>query len=362
MKVAAGWGLSLTAIGRMKAGLSFPSMPRLSASACSVASFLALILLGTALSPALGAQAEAARVRVHAAFLDARGLEKLRILATKSLTQSEERLGLRIKKVLDFHLVRHEGELSADLKSLFSPGTVAIALTHRYQIYMIRERLLAQPPDNLRSVLAHEMTHIILGDLELELADGQRRMPLWFHEGLAQYLGGSWYYGGSEEIVAVRALSGETFGWHELALSFPKERVERQAAYAQAASYFHFLVGELGLSLLIDVAREYLGGQANSLDAALAGFVWQSFTELSAQWEKKVLEGMGLFALLERNCFNILLLFALPLLVLVFRRRQLREKLAGERMAPLDYERDNEQSYEQSDEHGDEQGDEPEVL
>jgi hypothetical protein len=159
-----------------------------------------------------------------------------------------------------------------------------------------------------------------------------RHLPLWFHEGLAQEIAGARLFDRSGEILTARAASGHLLSWMQLRSSLPKEEEDARFAYVQAADFFSFLIQELGLPLILEMARDYLSGRAVSLDAALAKNRWESFTALQGQWKRLVEEGRGFFRILGDHLFDLLLILSVPLLFLVLRRRYFREKEAGQRL------------------------------
>lgn len=250
--------------------------------------------------------------------------------ATSALAYVSRRLERKLQKPVEIDVYERLAEVPAAVRKSFRDWTVAVASTHQYRVTVVSRRLRVDPPDNLKSVLLHELTHIVLGDLELSLSGGKRTLPLWFHEGLAQEIAGSVYLSGQEEIVAVRLITGEIYSWGQLAQRFPPGESDSRAAYAQCASFFSFLMEEVGLGLVMKSAENYLTGRAESLDAGMALESNTSFGKLTGPWEKRVREGRGLLSLLGRSCFEILLLLCVPLLILVMRRRNARERQVGE--------------------------------
>ncbi|MFQ5506686.1 MAG: hypothetical protein ACE5F1_18100 [Planctomycetota bacterium] len=260
----------------------------------------------------------------------------IRSSALASLQVVEKSFGHSLGRSIELVMLSSEREIPAELRKSFQSWAVAVTSTHQYRVHVLRNRLGSAPPNNLRSVLIHEFAHVFLGDLELELSRGERRLPVWFHEGLAQELAGSTYLSGQEELVAVRLFTDQLISWRLLRDRLPEGESEQRAAYAQCASFFSFLVREIGLELIMKAAGHYLAGRARNLDEGLAFENGQSFTGLGADWERYLAEGRGILALLRRSCFEILLVLCVPLLFLVIRRRNRSERLAALRLAEFE--------------------------
>ena len=248
-----------------------------------------------------------------------------------SLAFVERKLGEKLESRVVLRVFRTKEELPPSIRPSFRSFTVALAERSIPRITVLRNRLQGAPPGDLRSVLTHEFVHLVLFQMARKGGAG-RHLPLWFHEGLAQEIAGARLFDRSGEILAARAAGGHLLSWMQLRERLPSDEEDARFAYVQAADFFAFLIQELGLPLILEMARDYLSGNADSLDAALAKNRWESFTALQGQWKRLVEEGRGIWWVFGNHLFDLLLILSVPLLFLVLRRRYFREKEAGKRL------------------------------
>ncbi|MEZ5989468.1 MAG: hypothetical protein R3F30_10150 [Planctomycetota bacterium] len=244
----------------------------------------------------------------------------------------ERRLGRPFPRTVELHLVPRLGDLPAPIREAFVGMTVGLAELHEARIWLVRAKLGSAPPDDLRTTLLHELAHVWLGERELALAGGARRLPAWFHEGFAQYLAGEGYYGGSDEVLATNLAFGRLVAWADLDRAMPRDARDRRLAYAQSLSYFGYCVGRLGLRAVLATAEAWLASPGRTLDGILYDREDHTFTELEAAWLQWESAGGGLFALVRNHLFEVLMFSSIPLMVLVLRRRNRREAEAGARL------------------------------
>ncbi|MAE77326.1 MAG: hypothetical protein CMJ85_10710 [Planctomycetes bacterium] len=252
--------------------------------------------------------------------------------ATRALETAEACLAHGVEKRVTVTVVRRVDDLPDRVRSAFRSWTVAIAVTHKHQVFVATERLTSDPPSNLETTLSHELVHTVLGDLELELSAGKRRLPRWLHEGLAQDIAGEMLFGANDRMVLFRVRTGRLVPWSALEDSWPDDANESRAAYAQSASFVGYLRGRLGMKTIIGTARAYLRGEARNLDEALHQVTWgDSYTYRAGQWSQDI-QGATLVRLLRDNCFSILIVLAIPLFAVVMYKRWKSERAAAARL------------------------------
>jgi len=290
-----------------------------------------LASLGISFGCSEGSALPSDRIQVEASFLGQGQRVSLGGQAEASLVFVERKLGEKLRGRVYLRVFRKEKDLPASIRSGFRKFTVALAERAVPRVTVLRSRLRGAPPGDLRSVLTHEFVHLVLFQMEKEGGAG-RRLPLWFHEGLAQEIAGARLFDRSGELLAARAASGHLLSWMQLRSRLPRDEDDARFAYVQAADFFAFLMEELGLPLVMKMAREYLSGRAPSLDAALAKERWESFTALQGKWKRLVEEGRGFLRILGNHLFDLLLVLSIPLLFLVLRRVYFREKEAEKRL------------------------------
>lgn len=223
--------------------------------------------------------------------------------------------------------------LPPHLAACLHPESPAFAVLGARQIHFVlgEARRLGTP---LRGVVRHELVHELL---DQRVGAHGRRVPRWFHEGLAQLLAGDTYLGAREEDLAFAALAGRLRNFVELAGDFPTDVASLREAYAQSYSYVSWLARDHGVRELVDVAAAV--DDVTAFEPALAHATGRSTAWLEERWRDYVLHGSGApWRLAFDNCFSVLLLLFLPILVLALRRHLAKEAAAGRRLAQRDAE------------------------
>lgn len=227
-------------------------------------------------------------------------------------------------------LHRNEASLDADSGRALHPGTPGFALLDRDEIHLLLDRIKAQPPDDLPTVLAHELTHILLDQWAGPTAAG---VPRWLHEGLAQSLSGDLYLSAREVDLVLPAKFGRLYRLADLTRDFPDDDYGRRLAYAESFSFVEWLIRSRGMNVIregIRFATEkdgFVGGYARATRETILGEYerWYSWLrdESGAPW-RFILE----------NFFSYLMIGALVLAVLAgmrIWRRDLRARQKLER-------------------------------
>ncbi len=238
-----------------------------------------------------------------------------------------------------FTVVLHsdESSLDDDAGRLLHRGTPGFALLDRDEIHLLLDQIKPTPPDDLATVLAHELTHILLDQWAGPMAD---RVPRWLHEGLAQSLSGDLYLDAREVDLVFPARFGRLFRLADLTLEFPDDEYERRLAYAQSFSFVEWLVRSRGMHAVREGVRlatqkdGFVGGYARATgEPILIEFDrwrdWLRF-ESGAPWR-----------FLFQNCFSYLMIGAVVLLALAGirvwnRDGRARDKLVRDEAAALD--------------------------
>ncbi len=219
-------------------------------------------------------------------------------------------------------------DLPPQLAAHLHPESPAFAVLGARQIHIVCDeaRRLGSP---LRGVVRHELAHELL---DQRVGAHGRRVPRWFHEGLAQLLAGDTYLGAREDDLAFAALAGRLRSFVELAGDFPRELGALREAYAQSFSYVSWLARAYGVPALVEVAASV--DDVTAFEPALAHRTGRPTSWLEERWRDYVLHGSGApWRLAFENCFSVLLLLFLPILVLALRRHLAREAATGKRLA-----------------------------
>ena len=229
-----------------------------------------------------------------------------------------------------FRIVLHSSDDSLEpaVREHLHPGTPGLALLGRDEIHIVLDEVQAQPPNNLGTVLAHEIVHVLLD--QYAGLNGPR-VPRWLHEGLAQHLSGDTYLGLREEDLVYPASVGRLPRLRELQDDFPDDDLGRRRAYAQSFSFVAFLVRSIGIEdvvAAVDKIKErdgYDGGFARVTQVSIAVYedAWRSWlqNESGARWR-----------FLFQNCFSYTMIAGFVLLALAGIRRWNRDLVARNKL------------------------------
>jgi hypothetical protein len=235
--------------------------------------------------------------------------------------------GLEVRRCFVF--VHGDREhLPAELGSLLHEDSPGFTLVGRHQIHLVWGEMRRTGSD-LRGVVTHELVHELL---DQAVHPHGREMPRWFHEGLAQHIAGDTYLGAREEDLVWRIGTPGMFAFGELRREFPHDSSQLRVAYAQSYSYVAWLVNTCGLPTLLSIARA--ADDRTTFERALVGRTGRTTLELEDAWRHHLLHGSGApaRALLDQ-CFSLMVIGSLPVLVLALMRRLAAERRAGERLA-----------------------------
>ena len=226
-------------------------------------------------------------------------------------------------------------DLPAEFADDVPEGTPGFALLLAGRIHIMIEEALGVPPDDLATVVDHEVVHLLIQQAASPHGD---RVPRWLHEGLAQFLAGGSYYGAREEDIYPGIQSGTLPLVIGYTARMPMEPVPRRLAYAGSHSFVEWLVRNHGMDRLRTVLAAVRNGE--EFPAAFVDEYGEPAVELETRWREDVAR-TGLARFLETNCFSILLVLALPLLVLAVARRLRREFSIRRRLEAVEPDGDN---------------------
>ncbi|MFY9344856.1 MAG: hypothetical protein WAT39_20350 [Planctomycetota bacterium] len=201
------------------------------------------------------------------------------------------------------------------------------ALLGQHQVHLVRAEI-RRLGVALPAVVRHELVHELLDQY---VAPHGRRIPRWFHEGLAQHLAGDTYLRASEDDLVWRIGSRRLRPFAELETTFPEDTTALRLAYAQSSSYVSFLARRYGVGELLAAARAVDG--LTGFGPALAGRLGRSTYDLGEDWREHVLHASGApWRVAFDQCFTLTMVAALPLLALALIRRLQREQRVRRQM------------------------------
>ncbi len=170
-------------------------------------------------------------------------------------------------------------------------------------------------PVDWGTTLRHELTHVLV-------AQNSVNLPVWFNEGLAQYIAGNWSWSGfytlgtatiSHDVIPLKDL--------DMVLSYSRKRAE--LGYAEAIDAFKYMLDRQGPSILPEILKAGKKSFAERYGAATR----ESLPDFEIGWRKHLDQKFAFFKLAH---FPDLLWLAMPFLVLIgyiLNRRRNKQKL-----------------------------------
>lgn len=219
-------------------------------------------------------------------------------------------------------VVRTRKELDQIVGAPMKPWVQAVALPGRHIVV----QTLA--PANMKLVVAHELTHVLLDQVADQLG---MEPPRWLHEGLAKYSTED-FTENDREVLGKAIVERRLIDLHHLDEAFSGNREQMALAYAESYTlvrYLHELQPGGGIALFLrnlaltdDVDRALLRTYGTPADKLQAAWRMQVQQEYLSHGLDLATEGV-IFALMA-------LLFIGVYLITRHRRRLIRERLQEE--------------------------------
>lgn len=157
---------------------------------------------------------------------------------THALQRIEQDLGIVVEEGVRVTLVRGQEAFLEACGGRMPEWAMAAALPAEMRIVV--DAALARPAtaDDLRLTLFHEAVHLALGAVERGRPEP---LPLWFHEGVAQWLSDQSVLQTDPAVFIVAAEHGDLIPLAELSEGFPPEPERARLAYAESVSFIKYL-------------------------------------------------------------------------------------------------------------------------
>lgn len=289
---------------------------------------VSLPCLGLLLGLVLGAQDPSFSVAAGSAEVRTSGLRSVERMAQAALERLAPVFG--DLEVAPFEIIvhRHASSVPEDVLDAVHEDAAGVALLTTAEVHLLLDRVDLHPPGDVRTVIAHELAHILLHQFAGEAGPS---VPRWFHEGLAQHLAGATYLGVSEEEIVFDALADRLMFFSRLRRRFPEKGHALRRAYAQSFSFVSFLARRVGLAVLLDAARQCRPDR--TFYEAYALVTGEQLVVAESDWVEYVKTGSGArFRILLTSCFGLTMAAMLPVLVLAGRRRWNRDARSREKL------------------------------
>jgi len=158
---------------------------------------------------------------------------------------------------------------------------LAIAIPTKSTI-AINHSKIHMPENSLTAVVRHEACHLYLGTWEQKY---HRILPLWFNEGIAEWVSGALHMSYQEQLLDSIAFH-QTIDFKKLRYQFPASSKQARQAYLQALNMIEYLVKEHGTTIVKKILSQYAHRQ--DFNQALLKSVGMNLQKLQQSWLKHI--------------------------------------------------------------------------
>ncbi len=230
----------------------------------------------------------------------------------------ESRLGVKQDFAYNIVLIRDNNRFY----NLSKNRMISAFAVPEKKFFVINCSTMKTHPLNLRLIVTHELTHLIL-HRHIERA----LLPKWLDEGISQ-----WVSDGLNEIVGTEksdilvkaSLSGKLISFKYLERSFPSDKNGMLLSYMQSLSIVEYLEREYGIDHLKKIISLLADG--TDIDAAVKRTTFTEMETLEKRWMESLNKGSKWINFIARNFSWILFTMAGLLTVYGFMRLRHRMK------------------------------------
>jgi hypothetical protein len=214
------------------------------------------------------------------------------------------------------------GEHSTFEVSAGTPQIVAYAVPQK-NLIVVDYRRLQSHPFTLRSVVMHELFHLLLH----RYIPGEV-LPLWFEEGVCQWAsdGIGEIISGSGGVLDSAVIRGDLLPLRLIESSFPRDPAEMSLAYQQSKSIVIYLVETYGRNALVDILTAMKNGK--DFDGALRDSLGISAGRFEEEWLGSLKGSAAWMRFIGDYFYGLLFAFAAVLSVAGFIRVIVRKRRA----------------------------------
>ncbi len=198
--------------------------------------------------------------------------------AVAALPTLQDALGIRSEHspAISLIVTRDDQQFDGYVGEKMPPWVQGVALPGRRIVL----RTLA--PAVMRTVTAHELTHVLLD----EIADGVGiDPPRWLHEGLAKYAADD-FSQADREVLGRAVLEGRLLSLEQLDTAFGGEREQVSLAYAESYTFVRFLHDRRPDGGIAQLLRNL--GLTHDMSRALLRTYGRTEPELEKAWLQQV--------------------------------------------------------------------------
>jgi len=245
------------------------------------------------------------------------------IIRTASQTLAAE-LGMPPPEEITLVVVRGHAAFERECGNSMPEWSIAAALPDRDALVVDAAQVSPATPADLRVTLMHEMVHLFLFRIERERAG---RLPLWFHEGLAQYLSGQPLFPAGREAFLLAASTGRLIPFDSLDREFPTAPDEARLAYLQSEAFVSHVAQRTGKAAFARLLQFYR--QGGSFDDAFAAAFGSTRAEMESKWSRGLRRALPSWRFLAHPSAVLVLMALLTIaaFAVVAHRAKRQEKL-----------------------------------
>ena len=174
----------------------------------------------------------------------------------EAATRIRAKLGIAFDRPVRARIVRGRDEFNRLIGERMPDWAMAAALPPD-GIVVDAAKVTPDSEDNLRLTIIHEATHLALDSLDAP----PRRLPRWFHEGVATWVSGAEHFSADWGAFTLAVAQNALPKLASLEESFPAAAGQANIAYLASASFVRYVVRMRGEEAIRWVLDEYRTGK-----------------------------------------------------------------------------------------------------
>lgn len=246
-------------------------------------------------------------------------IEKLAIKIKDKLIEIEDFFNHKPKSVISIIVTRSETEYDQYRGKHIPEWSQAVALT-KQKIIILK---IVKAEDIIRSpeILLHEIVHIFFADRSLN-----HRIPVWLHEGIAQYLSGYELTIDDRVHLANALTTNNIISLTAMDTLFQFNQIKARLAYIEALTAIQFIVKKHGVDVLKNLIQNF--NKNITLDEAFKLSLGYDFIDFEIYWYEDIRsQNRWLIVLNFENILwiSIVLLAIFVVIIIKFRNQKLKQ-------------------------------------
>jgi hypothetical protein len=231
----------------------------------------------------------------------------------------DEKIASQISSFIDHEILRIKKNISlkeeikititilssdSEIKKIsgFPDWGVGCAMPSKREIIIKSPRIIKYPL-NLKNLLIHEITHVVLGNKYKNIS-----IPKWFDEGIAMYEAREWRM--SDNIkLAWANFTHSILPLSSIERKFPEDKRRADLAYIESFSVIPFIVCNFGKEKIKELINNI--EKTNSFEKGIRETFGINYLDFMIEWKKWVQERYSHFSI-------IFSLFPISILLLIF--------------------------------------------